>query len=93
MHKTDLLIAANKPNAHYFISSDETRFLRGIFSIAAHRLKFLCTLHKKIEIMCIAMRQIHRFPGSPVPEVKRLFGLTGSRHVQTSRFRIQSDAG
>jgi hypothetical protein len=30
----------------YFIDADETRFLRGTFSIATHRLKFLCTLHK-----------------------------------------------
>jgi hypothetical protein len=40
-------------HGHYFIiDTDETRFLRGPFSIAAHLLKFLCTLHKN-EVMCI----------------------------------------
>jgi hypothetical protein len=33
-------------------------FLRGTFSLAAHRLKFLCTLHKKIEEMCIIPQSI-----------------------------------
>jgi hypothetical protein len=47
VHKTDLPIARNKRHARYFIDTDEMRFLRGTFSIAAHRLKFLCTLHKK----------------------------------------------
>jgi hypothetical protein len=37
----------------YFIDTDETRFLRVTFSIAAHHLKFLGTLHKKIEVMCV----------------------------------------
>jgi hypothetical protein len=32
-----------------------------LFSIAAHSLKFLCTLHKKIEIMCITPQ--HRKTG------------------------------
>jgi hypothetical protein len=32
---------------HYFIETDETRFLHRAFSIVAHRLKSLCTLHKK----------------------------------------------
>jgi hypothetical protein len=31
---------------NHFIDTDETRFRRGTFSIAAHRLKFLCMLHK-----------------------------------------------
>jgi hypothetical protein len=44
MHKTDLPIAPNKRHARYFIDTDETRFPRETFSIAAHRLKFLCTL-------------------------------------------------
>jgi hypothetical protein len=30
----------------YLIGIDKRRFLRGTFSIAAHRLKFLCILHK-----------------------------------------------
>jgi hypothetical protein len=30
----------------YFTDTDQTRFGRRTFSIAAHRLKFLCTLHK-----------------------------------------------
>jgi hypothetical protein len=38
---------------HYSIDIEETRFFRGILSIAAHHLKFLCTLGKKIEVMCI----------------------------------------
>jgi hypothetical protein len=66
---------------------------RGIFSIAAHHLKFLYALHKKVEVMCITPQQIHHFPGSPVPEVKRSFGPAGSHPVPTSRFRVQLDAG
>jgi hypothetical protein len=53
MHKTDFPTAPNKRHARYFIGTDETRFLRGTFSIAAHRLKFLCTLRKKIEVICV----------------------------------------
>jgi hypothetical protein len=33
-------------HGRYFIDTDETQFLRGTFSIAAHRLKFVCTLRK-----------------------------------------------
>jgi hypothetical protein len=31
---------------YYFIDTDETQFLCGTFSIAAHRLKFPWTLYK-----------------------------------------------
>jgi hypothetical protein len=53
IHKTDLPIASRKLHARSFIDTHETRFVRGTFFIAAHRLKFLWTLHKKIEVMCI----------------------------------------
>jgi hypothetical protein len=41
-----------------FIDTEETRFFRGTFSIDAHHLKFLCTLHKKIQVMCIIPQHI-----------------------------------
>jgi hypothetical protein len=53
MHKTDLLIDTNKRYARYFINIDEPRFPGGTFSVAAHRLKFFCALHKKIKAMCV----------------------------------------
>jgi hypothetical protein len=34
-------------HGRYFIDTDETRFLRGTFSIVAHHLKLLCALHQK----------------------------------------------
>jgi hypothetical protein len=40
-------------HGRYFIDTNETRFLGVTFYIAAHYLKFLCTLHKKIEVVCI----------------------------------------
>jgi hypothetical protein len=43
----------------YFIDIDKTQFLRGIFSIAAHRLKFLCALHKTSK-SCAQFRSIRR---------------------------------
>jgi hypothetical protein len=61
MHKTDLLIASN---GMHIISS--TPMSRGssaeLFSIAAHRLKFLCTLHtaQKIEVMYIIPQHRNR---------------------------------
>jgi hypothetical protein len=58
MHKTDLPITPNKQHTRYFIYTDETRFLHGTFSIATHRLKFLCTLHNKIEVICIIPQHI-----------------------------------
>jgi hypothetical protein len=56
MHKADLPIAPNKRHTRYFmdiISSTPMRHDSSaeLFLIAAHRLKFLCTLHKKIEVM------------------------------------------
>jgi hypothetical protein len=56
MHKTDLPIDTNKRHASYFIDTDEMRFLRRTFSIAAHHFKFLCTLHKKIKFIRIIPR-------------------------------------
>jgi hypothetical protein len=57
MHKTDLPIAPDKRHARYFISTDAMQFLRATFPLAAHRLKFLCTLHKKSK-SCASFRSI-----------------------------------
>jgi hypothetical protein len=58
VHKADLAIAPNKRHARYFMDIISSTAMRRdsfaeLFSIAAHCLKFLCTLHKKIEVICI----------------------------------------
>jgi hypothetical protein len=68
MRKTDLATAPNKRHARYSIDTDETRFLRGTFSIAAHRLKFLRTT--KIEIIYI-------IPQHRVPETSKQSSIFG----------------
>jgi hypothetical protein len=43
-------------HARYFIDVDDMRFLRGLFSIAAHHLNFFCTLHEKVEVVCVILQ-------------------------------------
>jgi hypothetical protein len=55
----DLPIAPNKRHARYFMEIvSSTPMKHGsseeLFFIAAYHLKFLYTLHKKIEVMCIS---------------------------------------
>jgi hypothetical protein len=72
MHKADLATAPNKRHARYFIDTDETEFFRGTFSLAAHRLKFLCTLHEKIEVMCIIPQHSDQWADFVLQEISPL---------------------